>query len=343
MMFTSQSEQQTTALLTLLHLRLRVLLDLANLKGGNKHDGIASILRLRHGAAHLLNNSNATMSAPLGQHPESGNDDVIVVAAKRTAPSRTSSEVAAISLGARLAMRAVPPPQRKRVLVLSDSEFALDFFCRPKLASVVSGGAGGGGAAPRRRAGTTKRRTGGRGQAARGAGGREEAHRRSLLSLAMETPGGVLFSKVRSSSRGVVGGGSGTGGAAGLAEEEAPWDGIGFLDHDAADHLSSVTRSMANGYGGDGEGVDVMNAVQPLGPVEIAWLENSDTNDRRSSSRASASPSKSGGEEMDEGGDFWRSFEVVGSEARYHRKKRDERRKERICEMIGLVPSVTNR
>eukprot|EP00578_Thalassiosira_sp_NH16_P031884 CAMPEP_0181076026 /NCGR_PEP_ID=MMETSP1071-20121207/195_1 /TAXON_ID=35127 /ORGANISM="Thalassiosira sp., Strain NH16" /LENGTH=364 /DNA_ID=CAMNT_0023157171 /DNA_START=262 /DNA_END=1356 /DNA_ORIENTATION=- len=295
--------------------------------GGSKHDGIASILRIRHGASLLQNNTTTSQCA-------SGKDDLMEATARRTVPSRTSSEVAAISLGIKRALRAVPASWRKRVLILTDSEFALDFFCGGKsgtfdddrIATVP---------ARSRRVGNNKRRRR-KGTAAssmtQSAEHREEAHRRSLLALAKETPGGVLLSKVRSSSRGVGTGSSAIGGDDDDDDEVVgtSWNGIGFIDHDAADHLSSITRSHANGYEGDDKRVDMIsNVAHPLGLDDIAWLENSDAE------QTTILSSSDENETHRSQSDFWQTMEVVGSDARYDRRKRNQRRTKIIEDMLG--------
>mmetsp|Transcript_13590 Transcript_13590/g.32899 ORF Transcript_13590/g.32899 Transcript_13590/m.32899 type:complete len:269 (-) Transcript_13590:625-1431(-) len=252
--------------------------------------------------------------------------------ARRTVPSRTSSEVAAISLGIKRALRAVPASWRKRVLILTDSEFALDFFCGGKsgtfdddrIATVP---------ARSRRVGNNKRRRR-KGTAAssmtQSAEHREEAHRRSLLALAKETPGGVLLSKVRSSSRGVGTGSSAIGGDDDDEVVGTSWNGIGFIDHDAADHLSSITRSHANGYEGDDKRVDMIsNVAHPLGLDDIAWLENSDAE------QTTILSSSDENETHRSQSDFWQTMEVVGSDARYDRRKRNQRRTKIIEDMLG--------
>jgi hypothetical protein len=281
-------------------------------------------------------------------------EDTMDVVARRTVPPRSiSSEVAAVSLGMRHAMRVVPPYLRRRVLILSDSESALEFYCGEGGGGgdVDRGGAGacGDGDDERRWGQRTRTRTRSKTKAERL---REEAHRRCLLLLTNETPNGVLFSRVRSSSRGV---GIAIGidhriVAASESAEDAPppRDGIGFIDHDIADHLSSIVRSVPNvedDYGveiGGGGGLVKLNilshAVQPLGVEDIAWLENSDTivgNGGRSISSANvdAKDSLSAGRTDDR---FWRSIEVVGSEMRSDRRERNLRRIEIIEKLLGL-------
>jgi hypothetical protein len=257
------------------------------------------------------------------------------VVARRTVPSRTSSEVAAISLGMKRAMRVVPPSRRRTVLILSDSEFALDFYCRS------SGGEGGAtaiGGNNNDDADGKRRRERGQRTRTKTERLREEAHRRCLTSLTNVTPNGVLFSRVRSSSRGV--GIASVDRVDAAAVPDDPRDGIGYIDHDVADHLSSIARSFPNiddGEGGDGIGV-LSNAVESLGREDIVWLENSDIVAGRSMSgnddaNHPSSENSSGG--------FWQTTEVVGSEMRCDRKERNRRRIEIIQKFLGSYRNAT--
>ncbi|KAL9191195.1 hypothetical protein ACHAXT_000901 [Thalassiosira profunda] len=271
--------------------------------GGTKHDGIASILRMRHAAKECSD----------------GDVDLIDVAARRTVPSRTSSEVAAIALGMKRALSTVPSSQRRQVLILTDSEYSLDFYFGNENAF----GADSGTTQIPRAGNKRKRRKGtaasmkGRGQSTKGSESREEAHRRSLMALMGETPDGILYSKVRSSSRGV---------GVNTADEDAAfsWDGVGFIDHDAADHLSSVARTVANSYDDDSGEVS-FRAVKPLSEEDLLWLTNSDTD-----------PAPSADEDRcNELNGFWQAFEVIGSDARQDRRQRNRRKTEAIEEMLG--------
>lgn len=269
---------------------LVVTCDASGRGGGSKHDGIAGVLRLRHGASE-------------------GRGDLLDATFRRTAPSPTSSEAAALALGMKQALR-VPAARRRRVLLLSDSECALDFFCGRQRDSLADPSA-----PALRRTGRRKRRKGTASERGRGGtASREEAQRRALLALAAATPTAVLFAKVRSSSRGA------RIGAADEGEREgggAAWDGIGFVDHDAADSLSGTARSVANTH--DGELKNAVSdeteqlrlrEVAPLGEGDLAWLRHS---------------------ENEQG----RTIEVVGSEARAVRQQRDRRRMEIIRVMLG--------
>ena len=349
-------------------------------QGGSKHDGIASVLRARHPSSTSTSASSdddleaarqrrRRRRTPGGggggggeEEVEEEEEDAMDVVARRTVPSgTTSSEIAAISLGMKRAMRAVPPHLRTTVLILSDSESALDFYCggmgRSGGGSGKTATASGGGGHDdddddddKRRRGRTRTRT---------ERLREDAHRRCLLSLTSETPNGVLFSRVRSSSRGVVGIAAGGGGGGGTT---TPRDGgIGFIDHDVADHLSSAARSLPNaaddydGAGGGGGG-----GVEPLGPEDIAWLANSDfvvgggggggggvvrstTASSSSSSSAGGSddadgpPSPSDGGSGGGGASFWRTIEVVGSDMRCDRRERNRRRVEIVERLLSRL------
>jgi hypothetical protein len=269
---------------------------------------------------------------------QSTNIDLIYAAARRTVPSRTSSEVAAISLGMKRALNIIPPSWRRRVLILTDSEFALDFYCGrpfnaddidPKTPRVTNN------RQKKRRKGTVSSARGRR-QVTQNMELREKAHRRTLLSLLKETPSGILFAKVRSSSRGV-----GVDNKNFEAPEEndaadVSWNGIGFVDHDAADYLSSITRSFVNAHDDDGvnahddDGMNInisangveeelpFTVAKPLDQEDITWLENSDQSEEKIS-------------------DFWQTIQVVGKEARHDRQKRNQRRMKIIQELLGSL------
>src|SRR6056300_1301908 len=68
-------------------------------------------------------------------HYDEEKEDLIDSVSRRTVPSRTSSEVAAIALGVKHAIKTVPLSLSKKVLILSDSEFALDFYFSEKAIS----------------------------------------------------------------------------------------------------------------------------------------------------------------------------------------------------------------
>jgi len=253
--------------------------------------------------------------------------------ARRTVPSRKSSEVAAIALGVKRALCAIPPSWRKQVLILSDSEYALDFFCtseKPDESKTKT--------APKRRD-TKKRRKGaasidrGKRQTTQSMERREEAHRRSLQTLLAETPRGISFAKVRSSSRGVA-----------ISDEldDTPWNGIGFIDHDAADYLSSITRSFANSNDNEqkfdnSSGWEELPffVVESLSDQNIAWLKNSDEKQT-----ITANKNERIGPRKSSASNFWKTIKVVGSEARDDRQKRSHRKTKIIHEMLG--PTLLN-
>lgn len=292
--------------------------------GGSKHDGIAAVLRLRHGAP----------VSPQTETSKWGKEDLIDVVARRTVHSRTSSEVAAIALGMKRALQVVPPSRRRSVLILSDSEFALDFYCvgnTPEFGNITNDGSGGRQQKRRQRTRTTTERL------------REDAHRRCLLSLTSETPIGVLFARVRSSSRGVeiagvdyVDAANDDAGESGVGL--SPRDGIGFIDHDAADYLSSIARSFANANNGEGGVIGaLLNSVVSLGQKDMAWLEMSDIVTERSISGVRDLNNDSGSLQDHLRSDFsWQSIEVVGSEMRYIRRERNQRRINIIRRMLCL-------
>ena len=278
-----------------------------------------------------------------------GNEDLIDITARRTVPSRTSSEVAAISLGIRGALNTIPPAWRKQVLILTDSEFALDKFCggdgltdNNRIRNTIPKVQRAGNQRNKRRKGTAALAKGKRGQTTPSMEHREEAHRRSLATLLKETPNGVSFCKVRSSSRGISIS-SAANSCSNTGDDENTnndvWSGIGFIDHDAADHLSSISRSVANTYKDEKIKVDMSNAgveelpfrvAKPLGVEDIAWLSNSDddkpvlTNNFNDEEKTTTKSNA-----------FWQSIEVVGSDARRERLIRSQRRAEIIEEMLG--------
>ena len=255
-------------------------------------------------------------------------------------PSKTSSEVAAIALGIKRALFIVPPSQRRLVLIISDSEFALDFYCSNSDATARND----------QRQEYVRQRTRTRTERLR-----EDSFRRCLLSLINETPNGVLFTRVRSSSRGVEF--VGVDRADEFGESPSSWHGIGFIDvslyqivnryyvknmntypqshllkHDAADHLSSIARSYANSNHGEGGEIKTLLQAKSLGKKDIAWLENSETvndaNRGKSSSPIKLCDTLS-----------WQSIEVVGSEMRVNRKERNQQRKKIIEKFLGIDDS----
>ncbi len=283
-------------------------------QGGSKHDGMASILRIRHGASYL---PETTL------YYTNGSQDLIGAFARRSVPSRTSSELAAIAFGMKCALRNIPLSWRQQVLILSDSQFAID--CFTEIGSRVSTVSNNSIASQRGRVGGNRMK-GRRRVAPSSMELRDEAHRRILLSLMMETPRGVLFSKVRSSSRGVRMNGANMNSIVhdGDAEYDTSWIGIGFIDHDAADHLSSAIRSSANNSNFyEATTFGVSNVAEPLGWDDMRWLENSENHKLPTSQKSSDG--------------FWQTIEVVGSEARCDRKMRNRQRIKRIEKMIGLL------
>ena len=284
--------------------------------GGSKHDGIASILRVRNGLSYLSNETTSTLQSTTTNEKV----DLIDVIARRTIPSRTSSEVAAISLGIRRAMSRIPQTMRWNVLILSDSEFALDFYCKESEHKSLNNDH----SIPKRRAINNKqqKKKKGRKQITPSMESRDEAHRRSLIALIKETPSRILLSKIRSSSRGIGMTSTNTNGD-NKDDEDASWNGIGFIDHDAADHLSSIIRSIPNSRDDEEKkAIDMSNAVKPLGESDLRWLENSesDTSDN------------------DEGSvdGFWKTMNSMGSDARSDRKERSKRRTLEIEQMLGI-------
>jgi len=283
--------------------------------GGSKHDGIASILRVRNGISYFANETTSTLQSTTTNE----NVDLIDVIARRTIPSRTSSEVAAISLGIRRAMGIIPQTMRRNVLILSDSEFALDFYC--KESDYINNNNDN--SIPKRKAINNKqKKKKGRKQITASMERRDEAHRRSLIALIKDTPNRILLAKIRSSSRGIGMTSTNTNGD-NKDDEDASWIGIGFIDHDGADHLSSIARSIPNSRDDEEKKqIDMSNAVKPLGESDLRWLENSesDTSDN------------------DEGSvdGFWKTMNSMGSDARSDRKERSKRRTFEIEQMLGI-------
>mmetsp|Transcript_6601 Transcript_6601/g.14978 ORF Transcript_6601/g.14978 Transcript_6601/m.14978 type:complete len:331 (+) Transcript_6601:270-1262(+) len=241
--------------------------------GGSKHDGLATVLRLVNGSSLIPS-----------QECDRPGGDLFAVFSKRTAP-RPGSEISALAFGMKNAQQIIPPSWRKRVVVLTDSEAALSFFCDAL------------GAKP------TLHRRGGRGARGRqGSQSADDASRRILKSLLSEADG-IHFSKVRSSSRSIV---------PADADQRADRAGIGFLDHDICDYLSSETRYSPNKFAKNtmirsDQGLDELplRLVAPLDNEDMQWLENSD----------------------DVGAAYWtKSAAVLGQDARDERQLKNERK-----------------
>ena len=207
--------------------------------GGSKHDGLAAVLRVRHG----VNKTKIPLENGTKYHQ---NDlvDLIHTVTRRRAPKRrdSSNEVAAISLGIKRAMQVVPRLWREKVVIISDCESALRFYCNN---ATINGG---------------------------------ETHRRILSRLMAETCHGVYFTKIRSSSRSISMMKHSTGKR---DDSSVSWEGSGFVDHDAADYLSATTRSIPNNKieidsDESRELEQLFRAVPQLCCEDIVWLENSD-------------------------------------------------------------------
>lgn len=283
--------------------------------GGSKHDGIASILRLRHGvvlSSTLPTNINID-PADKQHHYDEEKEDLIDSVSRRTAPSRTSSEVAAIALGVKHAIKIVPLSLRKKVLILSDSEFALDFYCSEKAISSLQTRNHSNQLQPqninkRRKNSSSSIRRGKRQAPTRSTKLREEAYWRLFATLLNETPDGVILSKVKSSSRSV---GLSSSRVSSLEDDDGntSWDGKGFLDHDAADHLSSNARYVSNN-----DCYTPFRAVRSLGIDDLKWLAYSE-------------------EDNDDAG-IWNEIIVKGNDAREDRRKRKQLRIRSIQEIL---------
>ena len=276
--------------------------------GGSKHDGIASILRLRHGI--VLSSTLPTNIDPADKqhHHDEEKEDLIDSVSRRTVPSRTSSEVAAIALGVKHAIKTVPLSLRKKVLILSDSEFALDFYSSLQTRNHNNQ------LQPqnmnrRRKNSSSSKRRGKRQAPTRSTKLREEAYWRLFATLLNETPDGVILSKVKSSSRSV---GMSISRVSSLDEDDgnASWDGKGFLDHDAADHLSSNARYVSNN-----DCYTPFRAVRSLGIDDLNWLAYSE-------------------EDKDDDAGIWNEIIVKGNDAREDRRKRKQLRIRSIQEIL---------
>jgi len=255
--------------------------------GGSKHDGLAAVLRIRHGVSKMPCQDVANHDKKV---------DLLDTITRRRAPTQKSSnEVAAISIGMKRAMQIVPLSWRKKVLIVSDSETALNFYCGDDNSSR----------------------------------GGDDSHQKILNRLMMESCNGVFFTKTRSSSRGI----GMVSFAANKGEDNkiTSWDGIGFVDHDAADYLSSATRSVPNSKHemNYDEVLDIENlpfrAVCPLRSEDIEWLKKSDESVQTSSDSMRKSGRK-----------YWNKINVRGSDARNEQRKRNESKRKMVMEMLGM-------
>ncbi len=308
--------------------------------GGSKHDGLASVLRIRHGVALLRRQQLTSISdespclaatfdgTPIKQSStttSSGGyddkEDLVQTISRRTVP-RQSSEVAAIALGIKHAIKTVPLSFRSKVLILSDSEFALDFYCGEK--------SYGNRQQPTRRRTSSNKRRGKRQPTTRSTEIREESYWRLFATLLDETtPGGVILSKIKSSSRSVGLSTSGQsqdmdGDDASIDTSAAAWDGKGFLDHDASDYLSSNARYISNSSDNEDSNKSPFRAVTSLTPHDLRWLAHSE-NDKIIGSTGGKLPPNT---------DVWSEIIVKGSDAREDRRMRKERRIDSIQELL---------
>lgn len=311
--------------------------------GGSKHDGMASVLRIRHGVALLrrqqtsitdessslveaaiLDNTASSHQPAISSGDHDEKEDLIHTTSRRTTPSKTSSEVAAIALGIKHAIKTVPLSLRNKVLILSDSEFALDFYCGERSYDNRQ-------QAKRRRTSNSNKRRGKRQPTTRTAEIREESYWRLFTTLLNETiPGGVIFSKIKSSSRSVglsTSGKSSTMNGDDTAVDNdipsSPWDGKGFLDHDASDYLSSNARNISNNNDDEEFNKFPFRAVSRLTPHDLRWLAYSENDNRLGLN----------GEELSDD-DIWNEIIVKGSDARDDRRKRKERRIDSIQQLL---------
>mmetsp|Transcript_25622 Transcript_25622/g.43401 ORF Transcript_25622/g.43401 Transcript_25622/m.43401 type:complete len:396 (-) Transcript_25622:795-1982(-) len=322
--------------------------------GGSKHDGVASVLRIRHGVALLhrqqltsITDGSSSLAAttttaaasvdnvssqqsPTSSGSNDEKEDLIQTISRRTIPSRTSSEVAAIAFGIKHAIKTVPLSLRNKVLILSDSEFALDFYCGEK--SYGNRQQQPNTTVRRRTSSISNKRRGKRQPATRSIEIREESYWRLFATLLKETsPGGVILSKIKSSSRSVGLNTSRT--SSGVNADDttssiegddntSSWDGKGFLDHDASDYLSSNARYISNNSDNEDDNNSPFRAVSRLTPDDLNWLAHSE-NDK---------VGVNGGKLLND--DIWNEVIVKGSDAREDRRRRKERR---IDSIQGLL------
>lgn len=310
--------------------------------GGSKHDGVASVLRIRHGVELLrrqqltsISDESSSLAATLDdtkslQQSSSttssgGHDykeDLIQAISRRTIPNRQSSEVAAIAFGVKHAMKTVPLSLRSKVLILSDSEFALEFYCGEK--------SYGNRQQPSRRRTSSSNKRRGKRPTTRSKEIREESYWRLFATLLDETtPGGVILSKIKSSSRSV---GLSTSGQSSAMDGDdtsidtsssSPWDGKGFLDHDASDYLSSNARYISNNCDNENTIEAPFRAVSNLTPHDLRWLAYSE-NDKIMGLNCGKLPKN----------DIWNEIIVKGNDAREDRRMRKERRIDSIQELL---------
>ena len=105
-------------------------------RGANRLTGLASIIREIPPCRHddcSKNDNNNIQDMTAETLARNSNHDRIVVATRRThstdAKDIVKSEVAAVALGVRAALKHIPMQRRKRVLLLTDSSSAMDYFC----------------------------------------------------------------------------------------------------------------------------------------------------------------------------------------------------------------------
>lgn len=340
---------------------LVVACDASGRGGGSKHGGLAAVLRMR-----CAGDQNESLEFDEGGGYE-GERDTVDAVSKRTL-AHVSGEAAAVALGMKRALAVVPPERRKTVLILTDSECTLDFYCGGTAAvaatSLVSGSIngnyaiGGGGARNSSQVWKKKRKKRKRGDDPSRI--RDEARQRVFSSLLRETGAGggnVYFAKVRSSSRGIVATSFSSMKSADAdlgkgSVEEINRDGFGFLDHDAADYLSSATRSLVNedfsgGVAKTASGTDddpiapissSFRIVRPLEEEDLEWLENSDAEFSKQRKDDACSEGDDGRSESNVDGSekFWKSIVVEGSEAREERRQRNARYQRRVEQMLGV-------
>lgn len=318
--------------------------------GGSKHDGMAAVLRIRHGLSLLRRQQTSTITdessslsveaatidittslqSALSSGDHDDKEDLIHTISRRTIPSKTSSEVAAIALGIKHAIKTVPLSLRNKVLILSDSEFALDFYCGERSYDNRQQ------QSTRRRTSSSNKRRGRRQPTTRTTEIREESYWRLFTTLLNETiPGGVILSKIKSSSRSVGLSTSETSSAMSgddtsidddiTTSSSSPWDGKGFLDHDASDYLSSNARYVSNSSDDEDSNKFPFRAVNRLTPHDLRWLAYSENDNKLLGLNGENPPDN----------DIWNEIIVRGSDARDDRRKRKERRIDSIQQLIA--------
>lgn len=205
-------------------------------RGANRHSGLAAILREIQYTT-IANNRN---------HDETNHIvptcDRVTIATRRmhsqNARDISKLEVAAVAMGVRTAIKYISPERRRNVLILTDSNSALDFYCRKNDDVVTLMGKGD-----------------------------------SLFTAWMNDPHYkamqmMLQNESNINEQGMRKGGSGTSSAKScrifMAKVKSnKFENDGFFDHDAADIISSAIKNRSNkqaseiySWGNDGNDIN---------------------------------------------------------------------------------------